>query len=536
VAITMLFGGVNPLTMVRAMGATLLAVLYTSAFSIYFSVTTRSPLGAVVRTYWWLGFWMLLVPALTIITADGLMRGTGPRSMDLVMSTLCMINPLGSFTAAVIDEFTRNLQRIMGPWFFWLMFLVPILWAVLLLWRAVRLVRRDPVPGKWWPRIKRLLRWCFGWALRGSHSGRLRWLSRFQDPERAWFFVPVRNPFWLRARRVFVYDREGHFRRIQLAFWFFAVLFLILFAWFDPRELRDDDLPMVFFGFSWVGLACLGGLLAGYSIMGERRRGFFELVLTTPLGPLDIIWGIFLTVWRHISVLYLLILAMGLFSMLVTRDAWPGRILASLFTGTLFICLFVYHGLACSLAARTMPGALIGTFALPLLMGIGTLIIMGLAHSAAGPIVWWVCLLCCPVAWFLVSRKLSLPRVTFYLLMVHLGLVALFTSWTYRDVRYYEFPMAAMNPMFMTLATLDKHTWTREYRSNYPNWVSVLVCYWAAVGLNLVWLHFWLCRHFGRLAGRTEGQTSQEIMKSRHTFNTSPPQVIRSPSAGIPVQ
>ena len=60
----MLFGGIDPDSLVRVLAATLLAVLFAGAHAIYFSTVTRSPLGALVRTYWWLALWLIGVPVL----------------------------------------------------------------------------------------------------------------------------------------------------------------------------------------------------------------------------------------------------------------------------------------------------------------------------------------------------------------------------------------------------------------------------------------------------------------------------------------
>ena len=86
VAITMLFGGVNVKVFVQSMAATLLLVLYVSAFAIYFSTTTKTTIGALVRTYWWLLCWLIIVPMLLGLLAQIMMFYGGGYSAGNLQS------------------------------------------------------------------------------------------------------------------------------------------------------------------------------------------------------------------------------------------------------------------------------------------------------------------------------------------------------------------------------------------------------------------------------------------------------------------
>ena len=69
-----LFGGIDFGCLVRVEAATILAMVYTGAHAMYFSVHSRSPIGALVRTYWWMGLWLLVLPvvlALVLELLDG---------------------------------------------------------------------------------------------------------------------------------------------------------------------------------------------------------------------------------------------------------------------------------------------------------------------------------------------------------------------------------------------------------------------------------------------------------------------------------
>src|SRR5205085_3238038 len=75
ISIIMLFGGVDPEGLWRIQGATLLAMLFAGACAIYFSAITRSPMGALVRTYWWLAVYLLGIPAITVMILSGTTSG-----------------------------------------------------------------------------------------------------------------------------------------------------------------------------------------------------------------------------------------------------------------------------------------------------------------------------------------------------------------------------------------------------------------------------------------------------------------------------
>jgi hypothetical protein len=57
-SLIMFFGGIDPNALWRMLAATFLTMLYTGATAIYYSATTRSPMGALIRTYWRMALWL----------------------------------------------------------------------------------------------------------------------------------------------------------------------------------------------------------------------------------------------------------------------------------------------------------------------------------------------------------------------------------------------------------------------------------------------------------------------------------------------
>ena len=270
------------------------------------------------------------------------------------------------------------------------------------------------------------------------------------------------NPLWLRARLTAAYDRSGHIRLIQWAGWATAVLVIVLVAIFDPRELGREDMSMGLLSVAWAGIAGLAALLAGTSLVGDRRRGFLELVLVTPLTGQEIVDGTFRAVWEHLRPILWLPWAAGLLLSLTGASPSPGiwllwaaglvfsltgvspplgiwlpwtaglvfsltgaspapGILVSLITATLYCGVLVWHGLACSLVAPTVPAALTATFAFPLIAMGGTGLVMGIFQDEHGPVLWILSLAAWAIAWRRERRGLGLGTVAFRLISVHLA-------------------------------------------------------------------------------------------------------------------
>jgi len=494
----MFFGGVEPESLWRVLVTTLLAVFYVAAHAIYFSTVTGSTLGALVRTYWWLALWLLGLPLFLVAVLE---ESNAPRAMILAaMGSLSMVNPVIAFTAVMETQLYNQLRFFIGPWFLPATFVLPLAWSLFLIWRSVRRLRQTPRPILAWvphtPWLRNVWRW---WNRPEAVALRRVSARRFRGR-------PVENPLWLRARLAPIYDRTGHLGLIQYAGWAVAVFAVLMVVIVEPQDLDDAEVSMVFGGFAWGAVGALAALLAGSAIVGDRRRGFLELVLVTPLTGREISGGVFLAVWEHLRPLAWLPWALGAF-FCFTGATPPWGILVSGVTAALFGALLVWHGIACSLAARTTPGALVATFLLPAVVLAGTPLFIGMFEEHHGPALWVVAALFFIGARHWSRRRLTLASTAAYLIAVHLAFTAVATCWTYTGHRD-EYPVLAMHPGVLVIATLDDHP-ERWFRGD--GWFVMVLAYWLALVLNITWLQNWLVVHFDELAERTSAGASPGV-------------------------
>jgi ABC-type transport system involved in multi-copper enzyme maturation permease subunit len=496
-SLMMLQGGVPPEALWRVLVATLLGILFVGAHAIYFSVTTASSLEALVRTYWWLGIWLVGVPLLGLAVTE-LLRGPWRTPPIYVFGPLFFVNPVGPMAVAVDGDGYGLMARVLGPWFFPAGFVLPTAWSVLLLWRAIRRLRQVPAPVLQWVKRLPLVRWLWRFWTRPQAVTRRR--ARAHRFALLW---RVANPLWLRARLAPIYDHTGHIRLIQWAGWAIAVFVILMLAIFEPRELRHEDFSMGFFSVAWCAIGGLVALLAGTSLVGDRRRGFFELVLVTPLTGREIVDGTFLAVWEHLRPIIWLPWAVGLF-LCFTSTSPPLGILGSLITATLFGGVLMWHAIACSLVAPTAPAALTATFAFPLVVMGGTGLVLGIFEEHHGPVLWVLCVAAVVAMACWRRRRYGLGMVTCHFMTAYLALTALTTCWTY-DGRTQEYPVAAMQPGFLVVAVLDDRpeNWFRTRGGGPPlSAPAVLAAYWLALVANMHWARRWLIRHFDTLTER----------------------------------
>ncbi|MFT3880010.1 MAG: hypothetical protein QM703_10170 [Gemmatales bacterium] len=362
VAITMLFGGVNVRVFGYGMIATLLLVLYVSAFAIYFSTTTKTTLGALVRTYWWMLCWLIIVPLLLSLGVQLMIVYSGGYSAANMQTIhwwqmawfiiVGLMNPVASFVVAVNDSMATQLQMELGSWYFYYLLIFPFLWSLLLIFLAIRNVRIDPGPRKFAKGVRKIITFIGNVIILKPITSRLLGLLPKQQADR-WLWMPIHNPLWQRSRRAWVYDREQHLQRAQLGGWILVIFIVAMLFFFEERFFSHRESAMIFMSFIWLGLAIIASLVAGLAIINDRRKGFFEFVLVTPMEPWEVIQGAFLASWRHIKKTYVLILVMMLFFNLFGNATILGSLI-SVLMGTLAIMLSVLHGIACSLVARSV--------------------------------------------------------------------------------------------------------------------------------------------------------------------------------------
>ena len=514
-----LFGGVDPAALWSATVVTLLATLFAGAHAVYFSAVTRSPLGAAVRTYWWLAVWLVLVPMAVLMPAKNLTpRPTHPVFLGC-LTCLHLTNPLFLFTEVVAGDVYYLVATHVGSWVFPCGFIVPTAWSLFLIGRAVRRLRADPVPFQLRLPLVRSIRGR--WRRLAERLGSVRRTR----PDRSRLFGEIHNPLWLRARRTRAYDRGGYIGRIQGAGWLVALFFLGLAA-LNGRGLADPGVSVHFGGFAWSGIAALGALLAGAGLVADRRRGFLELVLATPLAGREILDGTLLAVWEHLRRVYWIPwLLSGVFCL--TGACRPIGALCSLITGTLFLGVLLLHGVACALTARTVAGALIPTFLFPLLVNLGTIPLIMFFDGAHALLLWPLTADALLVTWQWTLLSAGCAAVGAFLIAAHLALACLGTCWTLGSEDQY--PIAAMHPASLTFMTLDR-SFERYFR-DVP-WYAIVLTYWAVLVVNFAWARWWLSRHFDRLAGRAGPPVGRQSRPSEPRPGPLPAEV--PVAAGLP--
>jgi ABC-type transport system involved in multi-copper enzyme maturation permease subunit len=497
-SIIMFFGGIDPDALWRMQSATLLAMIYSGATAIYYSTVTRSPMGAMVRTYWRMAFWLIGLPALiwmisfAIILAlnGGRMTAAPPTWILYAISIVPFVNPLGTYIVGAVPELHAYYEAKLGSWFYPLLFIMTAIWSFFLVWRATRLLRVPPKPVTSF--IERM-RWVG--ALRRAWA--VPQTARRFMPEYAWLVLPVRNPLWLRARRAPVYDREGHIRRLQTACWLLTGVFLLLVIAIEIRSVTHHECAMVFASATWIAVTVFTAIIAGTGVVGDRRRGLLELILMTPMTPREIVSGSMLTVWQHMQRLCWLPVFLCLFFVLTGAVRFTDAVFSLMIAG-LFLWLLIVHGTACSLSARTLAPALTMTMLLPVLTIAIVPFIGAMFRDYCGPALGLLVVIFFIVMRITVRRKSGAAAVGSYLLAVHLAMIMIATCWTWGEGRNGE-PILAINPAVMTILSLsDKPI---HYRAD-SRWEWMQVCYIAALAINVLYVRRWGIRNFDRLTDR----------------------------------
>jgi len=531
VSLMMLFGGIDPAAIPRTLMATLLAIFYTAAHAIYFSATTKSALGALVRTYWWMSLWLIVVPLLTFMLAHATRSATIENA---AMGAIATVNPIAPFVLAQdvpsYDRFGRALTTALtgfvsprtasavARWYFWGLFVLPALWSGFLVTRAVRRLRDEPSAAFGYLRsLKALRRWRPA-PLVHAHRQRRR-------AERTWYGMPVHNPMWWRARLARIYDREGHVGRIQWLAWELVAFFFVLMAILEPRELKHDETTIAFLAPTYGVFAALTAIFAGSCFVGDRRRGILELIITSALTPREIVDGTFMAIWQHLRRLYWLILVMAVIFGVMTTTRPYGMVM-SVITATLYCTLLTFHGMACSLVARTTPTALVMTFAFPLFFIVGVPFGAIALREAHGPALWILspCLLL--VTWVLVTvRKPNAVTVGMFFMAFHLCLMSVLTCWTYTGKTWDAHPMQDFHSAFLSLIALD-NSFENEFR-DHVKWFLVYPIYWFGLVLNVLWARWWLIRNFDRLVGRIRQRREEQAAVVRIIPREAAPAPVR---------
>jgi len=596
-AIIRLFGGIDGATLLRVEAATLLGMAVSGSLATYFSVVSPTPMVALVRTYWWLGLWLLLSPVL-VMMLQALLSFGNATNQDIIraLSFITWTNPLVAFFAA-FDPFGMN--GIMPPtsWFFsayWTRFLVPSLVAVYFSWRAVRRLRFSPRPlfslrrlvsnpandrdpleamvrrvqppplpvqptligvSPFAPDIADAAPETFD-ALDSSDATSIEataiatgvGISPFArnaadtapldatSAREPWFEYrgfAVRNPLWRRARLARVYDRDRYLFRIQIAGCIivlgllFCFLLALLYRAFVYRifEPLPPESALVFLVPTWIVVWLLTAIVAGSSLVGDRRRGFLDQVLVTPLDAGEIVRGTWLAVFEHLKLAYALPAIVVLIYVVLFGLPLVAAIL-SWVLGVAFGAVIVALGTTCSLVARQTGQALVPALALPIASVIGWPILTEfiLSWNRHDALTWYT--LCCAavlvlatLSWVLLKvRPTSLRAGLLAIGLFQLLLVATTPLVLVLDEPFYaqynngfqvsEMVMAS-NPVGVlvgALRELPSHRYRQSYTEEHlPAAMIFLWClpFLVSATIYVRWCLWWTTRNFDRLTERS---------------------------------
>ena len=299
--------------------------------------------------------------------------------------------------------------------------------------------------------------------------------------------------------------------RLQWLGWTVVLFAMLMVLIVSPDGLTSDGCSIAFQLPTWGVIALVSALVAGHSLIGDRRRGFLEQVIVTPLSGQEIVDGTMLAMWEHLRRLLWLPWLLGIFFCITGASPVLGTLM-SLVTATLFCALLSCQGIACSLAAATTAGAVVSTYLLPLAV-VFVMPIAALSYREnQGPALWIGCGSWLAVTWSLAWWKLNATTVGCLLTAFHLGLIALAECWTHDNGQTW-YPMAAMHPGFLIVSSLAKP----ERGAGQDIWnrhgIAIVLCYWAALAVNIALIRFWLARHFDRLAGRMEAKASRARLR-----------------------
>jgi ABC-type Na+ efflux pump permease subunit len=608
-AIIRLFGGIDGAILLRVEAATLLSMAVSGSLATYFSVVSPTPMIALVRTYWWLGLWLLFSPVLVFMLQAMLSYGnTTNQDIVRILNFLTWTNPLLIYNAA-FDPYGMNAAMgIAGSWYtaYWTRFVVPALVALFFAWRAVRRLRFAPRPLF---SLRRLV------ANPAFDRDPLEALARRVQPpplpaqsavigvspfatedadtapemfdalmapatisqstvsppplpqmsptfndvspgeaavvgtaaatspfageshafpelgpdtsvsqwvERRHF--AVRNPLWRRARLARVYDRDRYLFRIQIAGCVLvaglALLMLLMMLSSGFQGHIEAESALGFLIPIWIVVWLLTAIVAGSSLVGDRRRGFLDQVLVTPINAGEVVLGTWLSIFEHLKIAYALPAVVAFVYVLL----FGLPLLTALLTwvlGVAFGAVLVALGTTCSLVARQTGQSLVPTLALPILLAIGwpTLVANNLRWSRDDDMTWY--LLCCAgvlltavVSWVLVQVRATPLRVgvmsiSFYQLLL-IALTPAVLSISDGEFVNDRYPTLAMMTASNCVAVLvgvivdGAGDWHHAYRANAYTWLLV----WCGPGLAaaagyLLWAYAWTTRNFDRLTGRT---------------------------------
>ena len=368
----------------------------------------------------------------------------------------------------------------------------------------------------------------------------------------------VRNPMWRRARLARVYDRDRYLLRIQFAG---AVVLVGLFLLFFLLALRnnfqgnvDGESALVFLVPTWIATWFLTAIVAGTSLVGDRRRGFLDQVLVTPLEASQFVIGTWLAVFEHLKLAYALPALIVLVYVLAFGMPLVPAVLSWL-VGAAFGAVLVALGTTCSLVARQTGQAIVASLSLPLVLAIGwPMLVMGDMPWNEDDETTWYMLSCAAVpvtavaSWALTRLKATplragLLSICIYqmlllvlspvVLTVHDPIGGFYLGWTAE----LAFAGNCVRVMSYAVAGFTEDRYRRGMIAQpYSSSLALIWCgpFLAAAAGYIVWSYFWTTRNFDRLTSRTLGNPDAVANSARAAIAFGSP-VADSNVAGSPL-
>lgn len=439
--LTMLYGGVSPERLIGVTIATIVAAIVTSAFGIYYSVVCRTTIRSV-------GWTFCVVVVLTLLPCGWVLA------------------PHIAMVSMNVDEASWTVLGLMSG-----LLTIPLVLSAYMLVRAVGRLRGGPPPRPYRRRE-------FEATLGGQRPSSGRETPRQLHAEAA-----LRAALLRERANLWETDELMPVELLPT-----AVVGLIPALVFASAIVPATGLFFV----GWMLATLYASWLVAANPIVDRRRGFRDLLLATPMETPALIEAILRPIRKPLRWIGSALLA------LTVIWFFKGD-LVGLAHGIISVvgisAVLVLHGLACSLAGRRRNEILAATLALPLVVVIAPFF-LPTVESRAALLAFgggWVGLTI--LAWHWFSRLATAGRAALVTISTSMALLACIVLPAAYALLWGPVPLAVLSPAFAWLAD----------RSAFPRGNALLLLcglQWLALGVNAVWLRYWICRNFEQLVDR----------------------------------
>jgi len=402
-ALLSLFGGIDLTSIGLVALVTVLGFLFTGSVSLCISSRTSSVMGAMILSYLILATYILVVPFLVVIIVE--MGGISSSLGDTATGAIILINPMFTFFASCFENAHYEFARYAGPNFLFWSYVTPLTLAAVSLLISFGSLRRTERTRRakrtvWFPYWRRRL----GESLHSS--GRI-------------------NPLVLRGLQSQPYGGRGILRLSVGTLTAMTVLAMLL-TYLLNLNGGGDEVRVVILCAVWLVTGIITTMIAATSIARDRRRGFFEHVLLTPLTVREMVDGGYGAVLAHLHSVWALSSLVSL-ALVINLDISFASGFILLAINFAFGALLVAFGVACSFTASIPQQALIPTLIFASSVVIGPFLLDGLYLSII--FAWFFTAIAIPVAVWVVRRRLNATTAGVYHGVVYLTLISLAVGW-----------------------------------------------------------------------------------------------------------